>query len=118
MGMGLGRCCGWEQVGPGGVGAVAHSRMRAGRGEERAGVGAVGHGGGAPAARARVAGGAQPGCAGAGPRERKVGRDAWGAQAAGEGHDWATRRRWVVGRPREGRGKKPDRPSRLDRGRS
>jgi hypothetical protein len=63
-------------------------------------------------ARARVAG-----------RGRGMGRGSWvgmrgGAQAAGEGRSWATRRCWAAGRPMKGRGKKPDGPPRLDRGRS
>jgi hypothetical protein len=42
-----------------------------------------------------------------GPRE--LGRDAWGAQAAGEGRGWAMRRCWAAGTPREGRGEEAGR---------
>jgi hypothetical protein len=71
-------------------------------------------------ALAATAGQARPRVSGTGQGHgsRELGWDAWGTQAAGEGRGWATRRRWAAGRPREGRGKKPDGPPRLDRGRS
>jgi hypothetical protein len=58
-----------------GVVAVAHSRLRAGRGEKRAGAGATRHGGDTPASACdRVAGGAAAALLGRASAARELGR--------------------------------------------